>query len=159
MPVPEQQRAANDVSGAAFGVQDCIHDLVYFARLQKICGHGPLRNLARWLGAGLRPAIERYYSRTRRARVAAQLSTVTNSGDLSALLKLVDDRHEQAIDREEFAHAVARQNHHARMVAHFHALFAARHSVSCAHGQRAAFALGCIVLAVSCVAALGGGLL
>ena len=159
MLVPEQQRAVNDVSGAAFGVQDCIHDLVYFARLQKICGHGPLRNLALWLGAGLRPAVERYYSRTRRARVAAQLSTVTNSGDLSALLKLVDDRHEQAIDREEFAHAVARKNHHARMVAHFHALFAACHSVSRAHGRRAAFALGCIVLAVSCVAALGGGLL
>ena len=159
MPVPEQQRAANDVSGAALGVQDCIHDLAYFARLQKICGHGPLRNLARWLSSGLKPAIEGYYSRTRRARVAAQLSAVTNSGDLGALLRLVDDRHEQALDREEFAHAVARQNHHARMVAHFHALFAARHSVARAHGRRAAFALGCIVLAVSCVAALGGGLL
>jgi hypothetical protein len=159
MPVPEQQRTANDVSRAALGSQDCIHDLAYFARLQMLCGQGPLRNLARWLGAGLKPAIDGYYGRSRRAHITAELSTVTRTGDLSALLKLVDDRHELAVDREEYAHAVARQNHHARMAAHFHALFAARHSVARTHGRRTAFALGCIVLAVSCVAAVGGGLL
>ena len=158
MPVHEQQRADNDIAGAALGSQDCIHDLAYFARLQKLHSHGPLRNLARWIGASLQPAIAGYYSRTRRAHVTEQLSAVMNSGDLSALLRLVDDRDEQAADREEYAHAVARQNHHARMMAHFHALFAARHNVARAHGRRAAFAISCIVLAVSCLAAVGGGL-
>ena len=113
MPVHEQQRADNDVAGAALGSQDCIHDLVYFACIQKLQNHGPLRNLARWIGASLRPAIAGYYSRTRRARVTEQLTAVMNSGDLNALLWLVDDREEQAADREKYAHAVARQNHHA----------------------------------------------
>ena len=158
MPVHEQQRADNDVAGAALGSQDCIHDLVYFACIQKLQNHGPLRNLARWIGASLRPAIAGYYSRTRRARVTEQLTAVMNSGDLNALLWLVDDREEQAADREEYAHAVARQNHHARMMAHFHAHFATRHIVARAHGRRAAFAISCIVLAVSCLAAVSGGL-
>jgi hypothetical protein len=43
------------------------------------------------------------------------------------------------------------------MMAHFHALFAARHIVARAHGRRAAFAISCIVLAVSCLAAVSGG--
>ena len=86
------------------------------------------------------------------------MSAVMSSGDLRALLRLVNDRDEQAIDREEFAHAVARQNHHARMMAHFQALFAARHGVSQSHGRRVAFAVGCIILLVSCVAAVSGGL-
>jgi hypothetical protein len=157
MPVPEQQRAANDVARAAPGSQDSTHDLAYFARVQQLCGHGRLRNLARWLGANLAPAIEGYYSRSRRLRLAAQLSTVMGSGKLDELLTLVNDRREQVIDREEYAHAVASHNHHARMTAHFRALFAASRNLAQSRGRRAAYVFGCIVLLISCVAAVGGG--
>ena len=157
MPVAEQQRAANDISRAAAGSQDSIHDLAYFARVQQLCGHGSLRNLARWLGAGLQPAIQGYYSRSRRARMAARLLSVISTGNLSELLILVNDQHEQAIDRQEYADAVARQNHHARMMAHFQALYAANHTVALSQGRRAAFLLGCVILLISCIAAMGGG--
>jgi hypothetical protein len=159
MPVPDQQRAANDVSRAALGSQDCLTDLAHFARIQKICGNGPLRNLARWIGTTLRPALEGFYSRSRRERLAAEMSSVMSSGNLSALMSLVNNREEQEIDREEYAHALAHQAHHDQMMAHFQALFNARRAVSQAYGRRGAFVIGCIILLASCVAAVGGGVM
>ena len=157
MPVPEQQRAANDISRASPGSQDCIHDLAYFARLQSLSGPLRLRNLARWLGANLQPAIQGFYSRTRRERLATKITNTVNSGDLSELLNLVNDRQELAIDREEYAHAVASHNHNAQMAVHFQTLFATRRNLAQAKGRRAAYVIGCIMLLVSCVAAVGGG--
>ncbi len=157
MPVSAQQRATNDVARAAPGSQDCIYDLAYFARVQNLCGPDRLRNLARWLGNGLRPAIQGYYSRSRRERMAAQISDVMSSGNLSNLLSLINDRDELALDREEYSHAVASHNHHAEMTAHFQALFAARRSLAQSRGRRAAYVVGCAILLVSCVAAVGGG--
>ena len=71
--------------------------------------------------------------------MAARLLSVISTGNLSELLILVNDQHEQAIDRQEYADAVARQNHHARMMAHFQALYAASHTVALSQGRRAAF--------------------
>ena len=157
MPVPEQQRAANDVSRASPGSQDCILDLAYFARLQRLSGPARLRNLARWLGTNLQPAIQGFYSRSRRERLAAEIAEITSSGNLSNLLNLVNDRRELAVDREEYAHAVASHNHNAEMAVHFQTLFATRRNLAQAKGRRAAYVVGCIMLLVSCVAAVGGG--
>lgn len=157
MPVADQQRAANDVGRVNPGSQDCVYDLAYFARVQQLCGHGRLRSLARWLGANLQPAIQGFYSRSRRQRLAAQLSSVMQSENLSELLRLVNDRDEQAVDRKKFAHAVASHNHHAQMTAHFQAQFATRRALAQSKGRRAAFVVGCIVLLITCVAAVGGG--
>jgi len=158
MPVPDQQRAANEVSRAAIGSQDCITDLAHFARIQKLHGQGPMRNLARWIGATLQPAIEGFYSRSRRQRLAAKMASIMASGDLSALLNLVNDHHEQEVDHQEYAHAVARQHHQEQMMVHFQSLFAARQMVAQAYGRRGAFVVGCIILLASCVASVGGGL-
>jgi hypothetical protein len=80
-----------------------------------------------------------------------------SSGNLSNLLSLINDRDELALDREEYSHAVASHNHHAEMTAHFQALFAARRSLAQSRGRRAAYVVGCVILLVSCVAAVGGG--
>ena len=78
---------------------DC---LAILADLQKTVKGAPVPNLAMWFASLLEPAIEKFKNIKRRAAIAAEIKKVAGSGQLEALLALVEDQEAQIEDRRGF---------------------------------------------------------
>jgi eukaryotic-like serine/threonine-protein kinase len=70
---------------------------------------GPVRlpYLAAWCAGLLKPAVDKYRNRTRREQMTEMLRQLAGQGNLTALVKLVDNPDRRAVDEEGFRRARA----------------------------------------------------
>ena len=76
---------------------------------QRRFGPANLPNLSAWAADLCEPALERFRSRPRREKLKAELAKVARAGDLTSLLKLIDDP--DAVRKDEMAFANARREY------------------------------------------------
>jgi hypothetical protein len=82
--------------------------LAVLADTQRQFGPEALRGLCRWMMPAMRPAVERYRSADIRRRLSEELTRVAETGDLTKMLKAVDDPKALRDDGKAFDGARAR---------------------------------------------------
>ncbi len=85
-----------------------IGTLRLLAELQSSYKSKPLPGLGNWCAELLRPVIESFHHRERRAKLLEVTMGVARSGNLPALLKLIDDPQFKKVDRTGFEKAKER---------------------------------------------------
>jgi hypothetical protein len=132
---------------------DAVARLAMFARLQARLRVAPVPRLAAWLAAPGPSLLSAYRARDRRERLAARLASLTERGDVPALLAVIEDPGERERDARAWQVAEARRAAVARDLARLSdpAAIAARAAAARALGQEvaaglAALALACAVL-------------
>ncbi len=76
--------------------------LTLYSEMQYRYGPTNLPKLAGWLAPVAEPATKRFLSKTTRERVSRQIKEVTERGDLSALLSLIDEPKRLERDQQDF---------------------------------------------------------
>jgi hypothetical protein len=127
--------------------------LALLARLQYTHEVGPLPGLASWLAAQGAPLLDLWRSRRRRQARQASLTATVPSGDLAALLKVLEDPEELAHDEQEFLAAQAAIQRIDARLARLAGAGDYRAEASRRLGQEIAAALGLAALAGTAVAA------
>lgn len=79
--------------------------LTLFSDIQSRHGPDALPNLAQWLMPLIEPSVQRYLGRSIKEKIQLQLRETAQRGDLSAMLRLVDDPKRIEYDRQEFTAA------------------------------------------------------
>jgi hypothetical protein len=126
------------------------------AKLQASLGAGRLPHLATALAEAARPALDIWRSRSRREAKQAQMTEAAATGDLSALLAVLDDPTAREADAAGLRQAIAAVS---RIDAELAALAAGapgREAAARAFGREIAAGLGLAALAASGVAAALG---
>ncbi len=85
-----------------------VGTLRLLAELQQSFKSKPLPGLGNWCIDLLRPVIEAFHHRSRRSKLMEVASAVARSGNLPALLKLIDDPQFKKVDRRGFEKAKER---------------------------------------------------
>ncbi len=129
---------------------EAVAQVRVLARLQTRLQTGPLPKLAGWLAGEVRPALAVWQSRARRTRMEAALDGRAASGQLAALLELVDDETARAQDHREAEAARAALARIASDMAGLQDMRERRARRAHHVAQEMAAALG--VMALSCVA-------
>ena len=75
------------------------------AHIQETASGGAVPALSRWIAELLAPNAEMYHHRSRRERMAEKLSRVSEGGNLSELLMVLDDKSERIADQQGFNQA------------------------------------------------------
>lgn len=75
--------------------------------LQKLHWPKPLPALTAWVVARVRPELEKWLNKTKRAAIEAQLEALTRAGNIEAVLQLVIDPAGRAADRDGARRAAA----------------------------------------------------
>jgi hypothetical protein len=158
MPISDQQKARAAIDWAAAGSAQCIGDLALMAMIQKTAKVGPLRNLAGWLASRLEPALNSFYGRTRRKRVATALQKAVSAGDLSGILAVINDPRERNTDRREYSAAASQYTSIRNEIVRVQNALAMRQSLAVLNGRRVAAGVAAIVLLAVCVMTAMGGL-
>ena len=73
-------------------------ELALLQQLQVRYHPGPMPGLAAWAAARLRPDLDRWHNRPRRAALHARLDVLVQAGHLSRMLALIDDLAARSID-------------------------------------------------------------
>jgi hypothetical protein len=133
-----------------------IAQLRVLALLQARLQTGPVPALAARLGALGMPALLSWRNRARREQRRAALAGATSSGDLPALLALLDDPAARGVDAQEAAAAEAELRRLDAELARLAADNDRRAEVARLIGQEAVRAVGGIALAAAAVAAVIG---
>jgi serine/threonine protein kinase len=81
--------------------------LKLLAELQVRFGPESLLGLARWIGGQVGPVIKLYHSRITRKAIESAVPDLVRSGQLPALIELLDDPEARLIDQQGYAMAVA----------------------------------------------------
>ncbi len=79
------------------------------AETQRRFGPASLPELSAWLAELAEPALERFHSRPRREKLKAELAKAARGGDLSQLVKLIDDA--ESVRKDEMGFAQARREY------------------------------------------------
>jgi hypothetical protein len=90
------------MAGADNSIRRVTAMLTLFSELQY--RHGPERapQVASWLAPFMEPAIKRFLSKSLRDRIHQQIKDAISSGDLGAMLRLVDDSKRIERDKQDF---------------------------------------------------------
>lgn len=88
-----------------------VSTLRLLAELQSSFKSKPLPGLGAWCADLLKPVIEAFHHRKRRGKLMEVVQGVARSGNLPALLKLVDDAQFKKVDRTGFEKAKERYAH------------------------------------------------
>ena len=115
------------------------------ARLQAKLYPAALPNLCAWAVEAVQPQIQRFSSRTRRTRMAADLAALAKSGDLPPIASLIDTGAEQARDRGDCTAAQARLAAITQELAELTEAVTDRANVAQRIGQDVAGGLGALV--------------
>jgi len=75
------------------------------AHIQETASGGAVPALSRWVAELLAPNADTYHHRSRRERMAEKLARVSEGGNLSELLMVLDDKTERLADQQGFAQA------------------------------------------------------
>ena len=100
--LPDLTALAQEADHARIGALQ----LRILAGLQTHLGAPPLPQLAAWLAEAATPAIGVWRSRTRRLRAEAAFQELRQTGNLLAMLRLVDDPGSRAVDAREAQTAI-----------------------------------------------------
>jgi hypothetical protein len=84
-----------------------LRQLALLARLQALLDCGPLPGLAGWLAALAAPLLESWHSRRARQARQAALTAASATGDLAAVLAVLDDPDALAADEQAYNRAQA----------------------------------------------------
>lgn len=75
------------------------------AHIQETASGGAVPALSRWIAEILAPNADTYHHRSRRERMAEKLARVSEGGNLSELLMVLDDKTERLADQQGFSQA------------------------------------------------------
>jgi len=75
------------------------------AHIQETASGGAVPALSRWIAELMAPNADTYHHRARRERMAEKLARVSEGGNLSELLMVLDDKTERLADQQGFAQA------------------------------------------------------
>ena len=92
----------------ALTATDFLSQLRLLARLQDKLSTVNLPHLSQWAVSAIEPALQRFSSRSRRERLAVRLAALTQAGQLTAIVAVLDDEPEQASDSAGLHAAQAR---------------------------------------------------
>jgi hypothetical protein len=143
-----------NLSDAGHPAQAALAQLRLLAGLQLRLGGRKLPALAGWLGEQLRPALAMWRNRERRERVGRELAGLTASGQLAAMLAVLQDPAAQAQDAQEYQAAAAAVAAIDSELARIAAGGGYRADNARRLAQEAALVLGSMALAVAAVAAV-----
>jgi hypothetical protein len=119
----------------------------------RLSGHR-LPALAAWLAEQLKPALAIWRNRERRQRIERELAGLTGSGQLAAMLAVLEDPQAQAADAREFHDAMLAVAAIDAELARIATGGAPRADTARRIGQEAALIIGAMTLAVAAVAAV-----
>ncbi|MBN9510403.1 MAG: hypothetical protein J0I21_14985 [Alphaproteobacteria bacterium] len=153
----QDARQEGELAGLADGMapeRGILEQVRVLAKLQARTHAGPLPHLAAALAGAARPALEAFRGRTRRIAKQKALEEAAGSGDLGALLAVLDDRAAREADAAELRDALAVAGRIDGQLAALAAGGAQRATAARALGQEVAAAGGIAALAVATMAAL-----
>ncbi len=87
---------------------DFLSQLRLLARLQVKLSTRELPHLSGWAVDAVQPLLQQFSSKSRRERIAAQLASLTQAGQLAPIVAALDDQPEQASDKNGLDMAQAR---------------------------------------------------
>ena len=93
------------LSSTEASVRRGIALITLFADLQIRYGPERLPQLAAWLAPAAEPALRRFLSKTLRTQLQKQVKDVVATGNISQLLRLIDDPQRVERDRQDFVAA------------------------------------------------------
>lgn len=100
-------REVKDLAESHDPAGTALNALRLFAELQSRYHPGALPSLAAWVAAGSQPLVEQWKNRERRTIVEERLKQLTATGQIAAMLTLLEDPPGHAADNEGFRAAVA----------------------------------------------------
>ncbi len=134
----------------AMTATDYLSQLRLLARLQEKFSPSDLKFLSQWAVSAVEPLLQNFSSRSRRERLAKQLASLAQAGQLSPIAALLDDEPEQNGDEAGLAAAQSRLAQIELRLADWDSLAQGRINRARRVGHEVADALGML----SCVIAL-----